>query len=82
MKTKIALIGIVILSALFFFGCTENEKTNYTEITQGELTNEINQNWEEDNEVNTGEIISNPENEEIPEETISETEEISIGEMI
>ncbi|HNV00947.1 MAG TPA: hypothetical protein PKK60_00790 [archaeon] len=82
MKTKIAIIGIVILSALLFFGCTESEKTNYNEATPDELTNEINQSWEEETEVNTGEIIDNTKVEEIPDETISENEEISIGEMI
>lgn len=82
MKTKIAIIGIVILSALLFFGCTESEKTNYEEINSDELTNEIDQSWEEETEVNTGEIIDNTKVEEIPDETISENEEISIGEMI
>jgi PBP1b-binding outer membrane lipoprotein LpoB len=83
MKTKIALIGIVILSALLFFGCTESEKTNYQEPSGEEITNEINNTWENEEELNTGEII-NPEetNTQIPDETISENEEISIGEIM
>jgi PBP1b-binding outer membrane lipoprotein LpoB len=82
MKTKIALIGIVILSALLFFGCTESEKTNYQEPSENDITNEIDNTWENEGDINAGTIIDTPKTEEIPDETINEDEELSIGEMI
>ncbi len=83
MKTKIILIGLVVLGLLFIFGCTQTPTTNYTPENENELIEEIDSSWVDNEDLNIEEAISSEEN--IESETdnsiIDENENLSIGEM-
>lgn len=84
MKTKIVILGLVVLSVFLFFGCTQNENTNYQDESDNQLLDEFDQIWEEDSTSNIDEMISTQDLIEIETENeiLNETETIFIGEMI
>ncbi len=84
MKTKIVILGLVVLSVFLFFGCTQNENINYQDESDNQLLDEFDQIWEEDTTQNIDEMISTQDLIEIETENeiLNETETIFIGEII